>query len=125
MDNAAENFEGARAVKFGVFTLLDLQGTWREMGRQYGALASENLKRMYARAVEDMLISGQGRNRENLDEIAGGFYANFPYRLKEVLRGISETSGLDFDRVLLLNAVEVIVAGELWSPRCSGIAVWG
>ncbi|MDR0764452.1 MAG: C45 family peptidase [Synergistaceae bacterium] len=125
MDNAATNFEGARSVKFGVFTLLDLYGTWREMGRQYGALAAENLKRMYARAVEDKLISAQGRSREGLGEIAGGFCANFPHRLKEVLRGISETSGLDFGKIILLNAVEVIVAGELWSQRCSGIAVWG
>jgi hypothetical protein len=120
-----ENFEGGRSVEFGNFTILDLRGTWREMGRQYGALASGALRGMYAEAIEKRLSDG-GKNREIIDAAAREFYANFPYKLKEVLIGISETCGLELGKILLLNAVEVLVADELWhQANCSGIAVWG
>jgi hypothetical protein len=96
------------------------------MGRQYGALVSGALRGMYERAIENKLINDGGKSREAIDAVAKSFYANFPYKLKEVLTGISETSGLELGKILLLNAVEVLVAGELWSrAQCSGIAVWG
>ncbi|MDR1472220.1 MAG: C45 family peptidase [Synergistaceae bacterium] len=119
---------GGRAFKFGKFTVLDLRGTWREMGRQYGALAGEEIRGMYGRAIEDALLKPGQRGREELDAVARGFHANYPHRLKEVIAGMAETSGLDMGRHILLNAVEVIVAGEIWTPppmSCSGIAVWG
>jgi hypothetical protein len=96
------------------------------MGRQYGALASHGLNAVFTEAVEGRFLSS-GRSREALDSIAEGFTANYPYRLKEVLLGISETSGLDLGRTLLVNALEVIASGGLWTslPGCSGIAVWG
>jgi hypothetical protein len=83
---------------------------------------------MYRRSIEDALIKSGGRSREELDAVAKDFYSNYPYRLKEVIAGMAETSGLDFDRHILLNAVEVIVAGDIWNPppmNCSGVAVWG
>ena len=117
---------GGRSVKFGKFTVLDLHGTWREMGRQYGELAGESLRAMYAGAIERRLMRECGKSREELETAAGDFYANYPYKLKEVLAGMAETSGLDFGAILLLNAVEALVAGDLWSQNhCSGIAVWG
>lgn len=126
-------YEGGRRLSFGSFTVLDLHGSWREMGRQYGALASGHLKTMYKRAIEDTLLLSGRKTREAMDAIANGFYKNYPHRLKEVLVGMSETSGLDFPQHLLLNAVEVIVADEVWSSsdrhkspmHCTGIAVWG
>ncbi|MDR1510789.1 MAG: C45 family autoproteolytic acyltransferase/hydrolase [Synergistaceae bacterium] len=125
-DTECKNFEGGRSVEFGNFKLLDLRGTWREMGRQYGALASGALRGMYARAIEEKLLNGGGKSRETIEAAAKEFHSNYPYKLKEVLTGISETGGLEFGKILLLNAVEVLVADELWSQAyCSGIAVWG
>jgi hypothetical protein len=123
--------EGGRSVKFGGFTVLDLYGTWREMGRQYGALARNELTGTYKAAIEDNLFGRIGKGRDAADAVALGFYANYPYRFKELLAGMSETSGLDMSRHLLLNAVEVEVAGEIWAgsgmtqAHCTGIAVWG
>ena len=122
----AKNFEGGRSVKFGNFTLLDIRGTWRQMGRQYGALAGESLRTIYEEAIERKLIQEYDRPREELEAVAKGFYANYPHKLKEVLAGMAETSGLDFGKIILLNAVEVLVAGDIWSQNhCSGVAVWG
>jgi hypothetical protein len=124
-------FEGGSRVEFDGFTVLNLRGTWREMGRQYGVLASKQLKEMYSAAIEGNLLQSGAVARDAADAVALGFYANYPHRLKEVLVGMSETSGLDFGRHLLLNAIEVEAADEIWSrggmtqAHCTGIAVWG
>ncbi len=126
-------FEGGRSVRFGNFTVLDLHGSWRDMGRQYGALASRQIGEMYRRAIDEKLFAANLRTREAADGIARDFYKNYPQRLRLILEGMEETSGLDFGRHLLLNAIEVIVADEIWTElgnrtlpaRCTSIAVWG
>ncbi|MDR1019832.1 MAG: C45 family autoproteolytic acyltransferase/hydrolase [Synergistaceae bacterium] len=123
--------ESSRRVTFGGFTVLNLYGTWREMGRRYGALVGDQLKETYAAAIEGSLFGVCGKGRDAAEAVALGFYANYPHRLRELLAGMSETSGLDFGQHLLLNALEVEVAGEIWADsgmtqaHCTGIAVWG
>ncbi|MDR3321836.1 MAG: hypothetical protein LBS93_05245, partial [Synergistaceae bacterium] len=98
----ADSFEGGKRVNFGGFTVLDLRGTWRGMGRQYGALASAELLEMYGGAIEGKLLKSGRLSKEAADAVAQGFYANYPHRLKEVVAGLAETSGLDFSQHLLL-----------------------
>jgi len=128
-----QQFEGGRRVSFGNFTVLDLHGSWKQMGRQYGALASPQINGMYRRAIDEKLLGGKQRTREDAERIAREFYKNYPYRLRQILEGMAETSGLDVPRHILLNAVEVVVADKLWDSRggsvfpaqCTSIAVWG
>ncbi|MDR0649073.1 MAG: C45 family autoproteolytic acyltransferase/hydrolase [Synergistaceae bacterium] len=127
---AIDDIDAGRVAHFGGFTVLSLYGTWRGMGRQYGALASRQIKETYKAAIEDKLLQPGGKGKDAADAVAKGFYANYPHRLRELLSGMSETSGLDFSQHLLLNAVEVEVADEIWGGRmtqagCTGIAVWG
>jgi hypothetical protein len=122
--------DGGKLARFGGFTVLSLYGTWREMGRQYGSLASAQLKETYKAAIEDNLLRQGNKGRDAADAVADDFFSNYPHRLKELLAGMSETSGLDFAQHLLLNALEVEVAGDIWGegmtrPGCTGIAVWG
>lgn len=127
-------FEGGRLFNFGGFRLLDLRGTWRDMGRQYGALLSSVLCETHKRCIEDTLTAKKAMTADRINAVAGGFFANYPHRLSLVLHGMSETSGLDLEKHLQLNAMEALVAEQLWnasgSPsanpaHCSGIAVWG
>lgn len=134
-DRTLNRFENGRRIDFGSFSILDLHGTWREMGRQYGALASAAMKKTFKRCVEDELVSQKGMGIDELNQTATAFFANYPYRLAEIIRGMSETSGMDFDKHVQLNAIEVLVAEQLWGSgnnsaalnpaHCSGIAVWG
>ena len=39
-----ETFEKGSKIKNGKLSIIDLRGTWREMGRQYGALMSAELR---------------------------------------------------------------------------------
>ncbi|MDO5114751.1 MAG: C45 family peptidase [Synergistaceae bacterium] len=118
-----ETFEKGSKVKNGKLSVIDLHGTWREMGRQYGALMAGELRDIYERAILGRLMA-EASEPTMLRAQAEKFFANFPYRLKELLRGMSESSGLSQEELKLVNALEVIASAAL-SQQCSGIAAWG
>lgn len=115
-------FENGVKTKAGKLCVIELCGTWLEMGRQYGALMASELRDMYERGVRRLCDE---ENAEALAHTAGKFFANYPYKFKSLMRGMSETSGLTLDELKLVNAVEVIAAQSLEQPQCSGIAAWG
>lgn len=117
-------FEKGSKIRRGIINIIDLHGTWREMGRQYGALMSAELNHMYEHGINEKLIGEAGMEIEDMRERARKLFANYPFKFKEVLRGMAETSGLPLDRLLLVNAMELI-AGETNFAHCTGIAVWG
>lgn len=120
-----QTFEKAAKTKKGVISVIDLQGTWREMGRQYGALMSEELRDVYDRIVCEKLVKERGLDPEIMKKNARKFFANYPFRFKEIIHGSAETSGLSLDQLLLVNAVELISAQSVAPPQCTGIATWG
>ena len=48
-----ESFEKGTKRLEGIINIIDLHGTWREMGRQYGALMASGMKHIYERAILD------------------------------------------------------------------------
>ena len=46
-----ETFAKGSKITNGKLSIIDLRGTWREMGRQYGALMSAELRDIYERAI--------------------------------------------------------------------------
>lgn len=108
----------------GNIKIIDLAGTWREMGRQYGALMSEELARVYEYGIIRKLVGDHGLDIEEMKEKARKFHANFPFRFKEIIRGMVESSGLTHDQLLLVCAIELIAAAAM-PPQCTGIATWG
>lgn len=119
------------AEEFGSFKVVDLSGTWREMGRQYGELLSDRLREAYDHAIEKCLIGGGLITKEQAEEAAAEHTANLPHRLRELLVGMSEISGLDYAQHVLLNAVETLASDVARHTQDSpamhgtGIAVWG
>ena len=116
---------GGTKRSYGVFSLVTLSGSWRSMGRRCGELLGQELRDLYRVAVTETLLGEQGQDPEHLKQVAASFFALYPYRFKEFLRGMAETSGLDLSQHLLLNALEVTAAESLVRPHCSGIAAWG
>ena len=118
-----DTFEKGSKTKNGKLSVIELSGTWREMGRQYGALMADELRDIYERGVGR--LTGAAENAEELALTAAKFFANYPYKFKSLMRGMSETSGLTLDELKAVNAIEVIAAQSLAPQQCSGIAVWG
>lgn len=119
-----ETFEKGSRFKLGRLSVIDLCGTWREMGRQYGALMSSELADIYAKAIKGKLLT-LASDPQLIKAQSEKFFANFPFNFKEVIVGISETSGLSLEEVKLVNALEVLAAAAITPMQCSGIAVWG
>lgn len=120
-----ESFEKGTKTRKGVINIIDLQGTWREMGRQYGYLMDSELKDIYERAICGKLSKDFGFDPDEMKMTAQKFYANFPFRFKEVFTGMAETSSLNLEQLQLVNAVEFLAAAVLGIPHCTGIAAWG
>jgi hypothetical protein len=118
----AATFEGGKLYMAGNLKVLELHGSYRAMGRQYGALVKKDLNEIY-----DIMSADFGKkpgiNYDGLLKRARSVYQSYPQRYREILRGIAETSGLGLDKALIINSIE----GAYLISRfgCSGIAAWG
>ncbi|MCX5855007.1 MAG: C45 family autoproteolytic acyltransferase/hydrolase [Deltaproteobacteria bacterium] len=117
-------FEGGRLYKGGDVYIVELLGSYREMGRQYGKLLNMELNKLFDVAINGQFIRKDGFSRERLLVIAKSVFDVYPQRFKEILYGMSETSGMDIDRIIMLNAIEWYPKIKTFVPKCSGIAVW-
>jgi hypothetical protein len=121
-------FEGGRLYDASGFKVLELSGTYRQMGRQYGALLGKDLYALYRVAIETAFSQEKGIPMERMRQVAQAVYAPYPKRYRDILLGMAETSGLGLDKQVILNAIEWIPKiGHLSYDQghCSGLAAWG
>ena len=117
----ASTFEGGHLYKSGKLNVLDLRGTYRQMGRQYGYLLKDQLNYLYRIAIEEYFIDKKELSIETLKDTATAMFNLYPERFKDIIYGMAETSGLSIEKHIVLNGLELYgsIAG------CSGIAAWG
>lgn len=122
------SFEGGTAYRTAddVYWVLNLSGTWRAMGRQYGALVKHDLAAFGAEITADLAARGMDMQQQTA---AGQWLADrLSDELGELLDGMAETSGLTRDEVLRLNAgffnLSDVLLGADQPDSCSGIAAW-
>jgi hypothetical protein len=109
----------------GSYPILSLKGSWREMGRQYGALLSKELKEFYAAINADLQARGLGQ--EHVEGVQATFQTYMP-EMKQLIEGMSETSGLSFEEHMMLDASfyilpDLVIEAAQAMASCSGIAV--
>ena len=122
------SFEGGTAYRTAddVYGVLNLSGTWRAMGRQYGALVKHDLAAFCAEITDDLAARGMDARQQTA---TGQWLAGrLSDELGELLDGMTETSGLTRDAVLRLNAgffnLSDALLGAEQPDSCSGIAAW-
>ena len=124
--------QSGRLEKAGKIDVLVLEGTYREMGEQYGSLLEEKLNENYDGVVKGMKDIGE--SFEEMQEFADAVYETYPQKYKEIVQGLAESSGLGLQKAKLLNMQELYVSQALshWAKeqgvkrqQCSGIATWG
>ena len=114
------SFEGGSLYKSGMLNVLDLRGTYRQMGRQYGYLLKDQLNHLYRIAIEEYFIGKKGLSYETLKNTATALFNLYPKRFKDIIYGMAETSGLSIEKHIALNGLELY--GTI--SGCSGIASW-
>jgi len=108
--------------------LIEISGSHREMGRQFGEAAREQVQHSVANA--QILISSAYHTLELSWEgarIQSRKYLPFaeeryPQYVDE-LRGIAEGANASFDDVVVLNAMEAVTMDALHLTRCTSLAV--
>lgn len=113
-------FEEGKLYRNGKINVLVLQGSYRQMGRQYGRLLSKEIKALYKNAVVDYFQKQKGLSSDSMKKAAISLYHLYPQRFKDIITGMAETSGLSLDEQIMLNALEYY--GSM--SGCSGIIAW-
>ncbi len=118
IEDADQEFEQGRKAIRGEIKVVDLHGSWREMGRQYGHLMKKELEDV--KVFLDIIMEAKEGNAEKAQFIVEQQRVQTPYRICEFFEGAAETSGLTVDQLQIINAVERI--GGL--PKCSVAMAW-
>ena len=89
-------------------TVLNLHGSYDEMGQQYGALASDQLKKIYndiATIYFDRL-----NIKTAIAYVLRKYYeCKIDHREREILNGMAKTSGLTYDQLLDLDVLPLLI----------------
>lgn len=125
-----KKFEGGELYKQSGINIITLSGSFRQMGREYGALLGDQIEKLYQDALIKPFVHKKiFKEKELLDGCKASFQ-NQPKRQKELLTGISETSGLSLEKVMCASDPDAIMmiarlemAGNINS--CTSGAVWG
>jgi len=129
-EGATDVLAEGRLYKAGKINVLVLQGTYEQMGQQYGALLQQELNDNYHGIVEG-LQDIEDLSIEDLQELGDSVYEKYPQKYKEIINGLAETSGLGLEKAKTLNMQEMYVSAALvnWAQsqgtQCSGMAAWG
>ncbi|MBW2545085.1 MAG: hypothetical protein JRD43_06405 [Deltaproteobacteria bacterium] len=118
-------YEGASLYKAGKFNVVELHGNFRQMGRQYGHLLKDDLKKFYKLAIVDGLVKEKHLDYKVGKYVAEEIFSRCPQRFREIFYGVAETSGMELEKLLVLNELVTLahVMGE--DVHCSFIATWG
>ncbi|MFH1490298.1 MAG: C45 family autoproteolytic acyltransferase/hydrolase [Pseudomonadota bacterium] len=101
----------------GRFNVIQLNGDWRQMGRQYGHLLTDQMGEFYDLAVARLMAGGA--TYEDLRLLGQGLYdKQFAY-VRELIDGMAEGSGMSLEK-------QQIVAGLMGGLfGCSSMDAWG
>ncbi|MDV2482643.1 peptidase M1 [Methanoculleus sp. Wushi-C6] len=117
-------FGNGTRYEAGPYHVVVLSGTYREMGRQYGALMKDELQAEYAMLRTHFRASGY--TEAEIGEFARGATALQAKRMKEIRAGIAETSDLSVEEVDILYEGPIVYLVTYGAKAgCSFVAVWG
>ena len=114
-----DEFGEGKLYRANGIPVLQLSGTFSEMGRQYGSLLKPELNDFYAKIQESASPAQKQALAEFVDEISSGYGE----RQLEVFRGMASTSGLSVTQLLTLD--QSVATSLLEAISCSFIAAWG
>lgn len=118
-------FEGGIRYRAGAYDVIVLNGSYREMGRQYGALMKDELQSVHA--IIESFSSERGYSAEQIREIGSKGCEFQPERMKSIYEGMAETSGIAEEdvEVLYYGPVLFVALPNLTRASCSFLAAWG
>jgi hypothetical protein len=96
----------AAMYRTGNITVLRLEGTYRDMGRQYGRLMKKDIVAMYDTVRASIGRKGFVIGLDTEDQLLAYTmrqYERYPQQYKEIVEGISETSGVPVSHIAAID----------------------
>ena len=110
--------------------LVNVKGTHREIGRQIGEFAKDQVRHSVGNARElihatyDVLELTWDGAKIQASKYLPFAQERYPQYVEEIL-GIAEGAGVDFDDLVVLNAMEAVTMDALHLTKCTSFAVNG
>ena len=130
-------FEGGQLYEQNAVHIVVLNGTYYDMGRQYGHLLKEQINWHFNEIKNDFMVQIGGNNPVDqpaplMDHdvvtkmLMEGFYSALPRNHKQMIKGAAETSGLALEDMVLMDCMlqSVLYAGGIGGGGCTSAAVW-
>lgn len=111
-------FEGGKLYKIDKLLVLQLTGTYREMGRQEGYLLKQQIHDYYNCSVVNYFIQENNMSHERMALDSLDRFNHYPKRFRDIISGMSETSELSLENLTILSRVPYI------APGCSAVFAW-
>ncbi len=118
-------FEGGRLYRAGKIYVAQLNGNYREMGRQYGGLMESQIRHFYAEAVDGYFARNGSLPRATIEEEFTKSYSIYPARFQQMLEGMEETSGMSLQQLIMVDNAVYLPLLVSMSGMCSFAAAWG
>lgn len=115
---------GGTLYQVGTLPVVVMNGSYKEMGQQYGDLAKDRL--LGARdGWKKIFVDSGTLSFESIHEVLGRpFFMSAPKVRKDLYAGIAETSGLSLEEVVVLdNWLSLTLLGR--RAGCSSYVAWG
>lgn len=118
--------EKGKRYSVGRMNVLELRGSYRDMGLQYGNLFRDRIAGFYETAIEGYFIKESNMPYTKLLAVSGLIFNSYGPKIKELFIGMSEASGVSLDRVIMLDQINIFEFMRNQDVgRCSNMAVWG
>lgn len=122
-DNASlillSQFEEGKLYKIDSLLIVQLSGSYRDMGRQEGYLLRNQIHEFYNESVINYFILENNLSYKQLVAESMDEFSLYPKRFEDIISGIAETSGMSLENLTILSRVPYI------APNCSAIFAWG
>ncbi len=105
----------------GSFCIVELHGTFRQMGRQYGLMLKDQLGEFYQEAVVKFLMGEKGISYADLVATGRNSYNQYPQIFKDFMDGTAETNGLDQEKTYIMSTLLTMI----YETGCSSLSAWG
>lgn len=126
-----KEYRGGALYECGGLRMAVLQGSYRQMGRQYGGLLKEDILAYYDRMIDKFVLKTGLFTEEDLAGlIVRPAIRTQAKRQNELLRGMAEETGLSFEKHVLLSLnIEALMylrkIGSGNATACTSLAAWG
>ena len=126
-----KGYEQGKLYTLGQANVVVLSGTFRDMGRQYGALLGDQISQLYEEGINKPFIQTGMFSTMEVNAFVKQMYQGLPKRQKELLLGMAEGSGLPQEKVLCASepvGIILLVRKKFNGSNtgaCSSVAVWG